>query len=148
MLLRSGLFYQLPVTVSSTTTSTRSSRKRKSVDDELDERPLKRQETTFVLQGEPSVSHPSPLVASPSSPPPPSDLPFTRMSSCDSDATVPLDDNSSEATVALEDDHAGDERGPRRVHFGHSVIEYLFEADDEPCRVVDIKHFAYLYDEQ
>lgn len=50
-------------------------------------------------------------------------------------------------TAAFKNGPAGDERGPRRVHFGNSVIGYLFEADDEPCRVVDIKYFGYLCDE-
>ncbi|KAF1806671.1 hypothetical protein V8B55DRAFT_1592602 [Mucor lusitanicus] len=157
MLLRSGFEYIFSASSSSSssTTSTRSSRKRKSGEDALDERPLKRQYATLNLLGDLSDASPlSPPVAppSPSSNPLPSlpsspETPFVREDSCASDATVPDDDASSEGTVALEDEPAGNERGPRRVHFGSNVIEYLFEADDEPRRVVELRHFARLCDE-
>ncbi|OAD01822.1 hypothetical protein MUCCIDRAFT_189923 [Mucor lusitanicus CBS 277.49] len=157
MLLRSGFEYisLASSSTSSSITSTRSSRKRKSGEDALDKRPLKRQYATLNLLGDLSDASPlSPPVAPPSlssypppSSPSPSETPFVREDSCASDATVPVDDASSEGTVALEDEAAGDERGPRRVHFGSNVIEYLFEADDEPRRVVELRHFARLRDE-
>ncbi|KAL9536396.1 hypothetical protein MBANPS3_012675 [Mucor bainieri] len=164
MLLRSGYSYQF--SAPSTSTSTRNSRKRKSADDELDERPVKRQETALD-QGEPSSSsHPAPPVVAPPSPAPApapavavvaaaetaaaSPTPFVREGSNASDDTVFLDDSSSEATtVALEEaSPAADVSGTRQVRFHGSVVVYLFEADDEPRRAAEIMHFAYLCDPQ
>ncbi|KAL7326280.1 hypothetical protein PS15p_208641 [Mucor circinelloides] len=150
MLLRSGLNYEF--TAITTTTSTRNSRKRKSADDELDERPMKKQEI-LVFQVEPSCSsHLSPSVAPPSSSNPPSpssspvsDVPFVREASYASDDTV-LYEDSSEGTVALEVDQAGNERGARQVRFNSNVVTYLYEVDDEPRRAADIKYFDRLPD--
>ncbi|KAG1120077.1 hypothetical protein G6F42_012833 [Rhizopus arrhizus] len=150
MLLRSGLHYEF--TAITTTTSTRNSRKRKSADDELDERPMKKQEI-LVFQVEPSCSsHLSPPVApsSSSNPPSPSsspvsEVPFVREASYASDDTVPHED-SSEGTVALEVDQAGNERGARQVRFNSNVVTYLYEVDDEPRRAADIKYFDRLPD--
>ncbi|KAK4510051.1 uncharacterized protein ATC70_006220 [Mucor velutinosus] len=124
----------------SSTTSIRSSRKRKSADDELDERPLKRQDTTLVLQREPSISsHLTPPVAPPSSSNPP--LPSSSLSE------LPLvgdGSNSFGDTVPVEEESAGNERGSRRVRNHVFVETYLFEADDEPCRAADHKYVDYL----
>ncbi|KAK4510016.1 erg26, C-3 sterol dehydrogenase [Mucor velutinosus] len=138
MLLRSG--YEYNFSTSSSTTSIRSSRKRKSADDELDERPLKRQDTTLVLQGEPSISsHLTPPVAPPSSSNP--SLPQSSLSELPS---VGDGSNSFGDTVPVEKESAGNERGSRRVRFHKDVVTYLFEADDEPCRAADHKYVDYL----
>jgi len=113
---------------------------------------MKKQEI-LVFQVEPSCSsHLSPPVApsSSSNPPSPSsspvsEVPFVREASYASDDTVPHED-SSEGTVALEVDHASNERGARQVRFNSNVVTYLYEVDDEPLRAADIKYFDRLPD--
>ncbi|GAN11138.1 hypothetical protein MAM1_0481d10695 [Mucor ambiguus] len=148
MFLRSGFEYHF--SAPSTTTSTCNSRKRKSVDDELDERPLKRQDTTLVLQDEPSSSsHLTPLVAPPSSSNPSSplspslsELPLVGEVSNSSVDTASLEDLSPQRDV--EEEPAGNERGSRRVHFSNDVATYLFEVDDEPFKAAKYKYIDFL----